>query len=227
MNATGDVALVTGAGGTLGRAVVAALAARGDRVVAVTREGEVPGLPGELAAAVRVETADLTVPSQVEALWDRAEARGDHLRWVVNTVGGYRPGAVADTAPEDYAGMLGLNLATAWASCRAAASHLAPGGAVVNVASRAALTGSAGAAAYAVSKAGVVRLTQVLADELAGRGVRVNVVLPALIAAPGDESAPLRAVSAGDIAAVVAFLCSDAARAVTGAAVPVYGVGPR
>lgn len=223
MSTRGDVALVSGAGGTLGRAVVATLAARGDQVIALTRGRQVPGLPADLTAAVQAETVDLTVPEQVEALWDQLTARGRLPRWVVNTVGGYRPGTLADTRPDEYAGMLELNLTATWTSCRAAASRLGSGGAILNVASRAALTGSAGAAAYAVSKAGVVRLTQVLADELAARRIRVNAVLPALIAADNRAAGSSPAVPAAQIAAVIAFLCSDAAGAVNGATVPVYG----
>lgn len=223
MSTTGDVSLVNGASGTLGRAVVATLAARGDQVIALTRGGGVPGLPADLAPAVRVETVDLTLPEQVEALWDQLSARARLPRWVVNTVGGYRPGALANTRPDEYAGMLELNLTATWTSCRAAATRLESGGAILNVASRAALTGSAGAAAYAVSKAGVVRLTQVLADELAARRVRVNVVLPALIASGSGAAGSSPAVPPAEIAAVIAFLCSEAAGAVTGATVPVSG----
>ncbi|MDP9434313.1 MAG: SDR family oxidoreductase [Actinomycetota bacterium] len=156
-------------------------------------------------------------------MWERLAARRHLPRWLINTVGGYRPGALADTRPDEYTGMLEFNLTGTWTSCRAAATRLGSGGAIFNVASRAALRGSAGAAAYAVSKAGVVRLTQVLADELAARRVRVNVVLPALIAAGSGAARSSPAVPAAEIAAVIAFLCSDAAGAVTGATVPVYG----
>ena len=215
-----DVALVCGAGGALGQALVAAFLERGDRVVAVDRHG------GGAPDGVRAEAADLTSADELEALWARLEADGELPRWVVNAVGGFRGGTVADSEPESYRFMLELNLATAWWSCRAAARRLEPGGAIVNVASRSAVTGGMGSAAYSVAKAGVVRLTQVLAAELAERKVRVNAVLPSVIDTPANRaSMPADALRAAvppeQIAAGCALLCSEAATAVTGAAIPV------
>ncbi len=217
-----DVALVCGAGGALGSALVAAFASRGDRVVAVDRH------PPDAADGVRPEAADLTSADEVEALWSRLEAGGDRPRWVVNAVGGFRAGTVSDSEPDDVRFLLDLNLGTAWWSCRAAARRLEAGGAIVNVSSRAALVGGSGSAAYAVSKAAVVRLTQVLAAELAERGVRVNALLPSVIDTPANRASTpadqmLKAVPPAEIAAVAAFLCSDAAAPISGVAVPVYG----
>ena len=210
-----DVALVCGAGGALGAALVDTFQARGDVVIGVDRRGE----PHE---GLRWETADLADPESVDALWDRIETP----RWVVNAVGGYRGGEVAETDAETVRFLLDLNFGTAFWSCRAAARRLERGGAIVNVAARAATAGGTGAAVYAASKAAVVRLTEVLANELAGRGIRANAVLPLLIDTPANREAlpPERlqnAVPPGRVAAVCAFLCSDAADAVSGAALPV------
>ena len=224
-----DVALICGAGGALGGSLVQAFLARGDRVVAADRHGGGRDAVADVdPSGLRRETVDLTVPEAVEALWGRLDELGERPRWLVNAVGGFRAGGVAQTEPEDYRLVHDLNLATAWWSCRAAARRMTSGGAIVNVSSRSALTGGSGAAAYSVAKAGVVRLTEVLATELAERQIRVNAILPSVIDTPANRATLppeqlANAVPPDDIAAVVAFLCSDAARAVSGAAIPVYG----
>lgn len=220
-----DVALVCGAGGALGGAVVDAFLARGDRVVAV---GRTVGRDATTLAGVRSEAVDLTEADAVEALWDRLVADGERPRWVVNAAGGFRASKVADTTPEAVQSVQDLNLTTAWWSCRAAARRMSAGDAIVNVSSRSARSGGSGAAAYSVAKAGVVRLTEVLAAELAPARVRVNAVLPSVIDTPSNRATMraelmARAVSPAEIAAVIAFLCSDAASAVSGASLPVYG----
>ena len=210
-----DLALVCGAGGALGSALVEAFVARGDSVVGVDRKAA----PRE---GVRSESVDLTDPDAVEALWERIEKP----RWVVNAVGGFRGGNVDETELETLHFLLDLNFATTFWSCRAAARRLERGGAIVNIAARAAVSGGMGAAAYAASKAAVVRLSEVLAGELSGRGIRVNALLPLLIDTPANRAAlpPERlqgAVSPERVAGVCTWLCSDAADAVTGAAIPV------
>jgi NAD(P)-dependent dehydrogenase (short-subunit alcohol dehydrogenase family) len=222
-----DLAVIMGATGALGSAVVDAFASRGDRVIAVARSrAEVSQLAAKYPGVVTGDTGDLTSRLTVDDLWERIDRVGTP-RWVVNATGGYRAGKVVDTTPDDFTLMMDLNLGTAWWSCRAAARRMKDG-AIVNVSSRAALVADPGAAAYAIAKAGVIKLTEVLAAELKASGVRVNVVVPAIIDTPANrqtlpEKAMQKAVAPAEIAAVIAYLCSDAAQAITGAAIPVYG----
>lgn len=200
-----DVALVCGGRGALGSAIAEALRARGDIVVTADKDD-----------------VDLTNAAAVEAFWDNLD---ETPRWLVNAAGGYRTGTVAESKPDEVSYLADLNVATAWWSCRAAARRLPEGGAIVNVAARPALTGGAGSAAYAVSKAAVVRLTEVLALELSERRVRVNAILPSVIDTPANRAQGITGgVPPAELASVVAFLLSDGAAAVSGAIVPVFGL---
>jgi len=223
--------MVTGAGGILGGAVVAELVSQGHRVVAVGRAMEdVRHLEEAHPDAVVGQAADLTAPDAVDGLWQRLDSHEESVDFLVNVAGGFRGGTLVESSPGDYRHLLGLNLDTAWWSCRAAARRMreSGGGAIVNVAARSALEGGAGSIAYAVTKAGVVRLTQVLAGELKQTGVRVNAVLPSLIDTPANRAAfsaerMAKAVAPEAIARVITFLCGEDAWPISGAAIPVYG----
>ena len=233
-----DLAVICGATGGLGPAIVDAFAKRGDRVIAVARSRpEVSQLESLYPGVVTGDTGDLTQRHAVDDLWDRIDGIGVP-RWVVNATGGYRGAKVVDTTPDDFTFMLDLNLGSTWWSCRAAARRMSAsasaladgrrGGCIVNVASRSAFTAEAGSAAYSIAKAGVVKLTEVLAAELKSSAVRVNCVVPAIIDTPANrksfpEKLMERAVAPTQIASVIAYLCSDAAEAISGTAIPVYG----
>jgi len=185
-----DLAVIMGATGGLGSAIVDAFASRGDRVIAVARSrAEVSQLAskyplspspsgGGQGGGVTGDTADLTSRLAVDDLWERIDREGTP-RWVVNATGGYRAGKVVDTTPDDFSFMMDLNLGTAWWSCRAAARRMqsvptaSGGGCIVNVSSRSALVAEPGAAAYAVAKSGVIKLTEVLADLTGLTGRRI------------------------------------------------------
>ena len=149
--------------------------------------------------------------------------------------------AAPDTQPSQIGGGLPLVMlhgggpgASAWSNfgsalwtAQAAAPLFTGGGAIVNVGSKTAVQGP-GPVAHATSKAAVVRLTELLADELRPQRIRVNAVLPSVIDTPANRSwmsadLAARAVAPAAIAKVIAFLCSPDAAPISGAAIPVYG----
>lgn len=150
---------------------------------------------------------------------------------VVNTVGGYAGGnKVWEAEPDTYQRMLDLNLRSCWTVARAAVPLMLRrnSGCIVNVASRSAIVASPGAAMYAASKAAALALFQSLAEEVRETNIRVNSVVPSIFDTPANRQAMPRAdhsqwPTPEDIARVILFLCSDDARIIHGAAIPVYG----
>jgi NAD(P)-dependent dehydrogenase (short-subunit alcohol dehydrogenase family) len=232
----GKTALVTGAAGALGGAVVTALAAAGATLgLTDRREEKLRRAYPQPPAAWWQRACDLADGVAVAALVDDAAAALGRLDILVNCHGAYRGGPPLHETPlSEWDALFNTNARSVFHTCRAAVPHLLRaaaadgGGRIVNVAARAALAGSAGSALYAASKSAVVRLTEGLAAELREQGIAVNCVLPGTIDTPANRAArpgadATRWVAPAAIAEVIAFLCSDAARAVNGAAIPVYG----
>jgi NAD(P)-dependent dehydrogenase (short-subunit alcohol dehydrogenase family) len=230
-----DAVIVTGAGGALGGAIVSALAEGERRVLAVGRglsQGELDAKygPGRVTGA----TFDVTSRDGWAAVLDAAKRDGLTLCGAVLAAGGYRGGEPLAKNKDDRTlqAMLSANLATAHATLAALLPAMVENrrGSVVVIGSAASVRPwqSAGSAAYAASKAGVLALTQAAAAEVHASGVRVNAILPSTIDTPQNrESMPdadfSKWVTPASIAGVVAFLLSDAARDISGAAIPVYG----
>jgi NAD(P)-dependent dehydrogenase (short-subunit alcohol dehydrogenase family) len=230
---TGRVALVAGGTGELGRAVSLAFLAAGARVTATYRRaGDLEELR-RVAGTDRIEgeAVDATDEAAVGRLVDGLVARHGRLDALVNAVGGWAGGAKAwDAGSEQLDRMLALNLTSGWVLARAAARAMVRqgSGAIVNVASRAGVEPTPGAAAYAASKAAAISLIQSLAADLKGTGVRANSILPSIIDTAANREAMPKADFAKwpkpeEIARVIVFLCSDDAALVHGAAIPVYG----
>ena len=218
---------MVGAGGPLGRATAAAIAADGLTVVGVDRNEH--GL-SELPDGVRREVADATDPAEAAQVIDRIAAQVGTPDVLVNTIGTFQLGDAVATTPETLRLMFDVNLATALWVSRAVAPHMQRqgSGAIVHVSARPGIEPSVGMAAYSVSKAALVHLTRVLDVELRPHGIRVNAVAPQLIDTPLNRTifpadVLARAVAPEAIAGIIAFLVSDAAAPVSGAILPAYG----
>ena len=229
----GGTVIVTGGTGALGGAVVEGLLEAGARVlVTYVVDAEVAPFRERFAGhgeRVELHRCDLRRGGEVAALFERVAT--DSLRAVVNLAGGYTWTRLADADDAALERLLDLNLRTTFTVCRAAAGALvaAGGGAIVNVSARAALRGEAGNGVYGATKAAVLALTGSLSEELKDAGVNVNAVLPSIIDTPANRAAmpnsdPAKWVAPEDLASVIVFLASDAAAAVHGAGIPVYGL---
>ncbi|WP_348261446.1 SDR family NAD(P)-dependent oxidoreductase [Telmatobacter sp. DSM 110680] len=229
------VALVAGGTGGLGRAVSLAFLAEGASVVVTYRnQDELASLQDVAGTAVpRLEghRVDVTDEAAVGQLIAEVLSKHGRLDAVVNTVGGYAGGIkLWELETRVFDQMLSLNLRAGYALARAAVVPMLrqKHGAIVNVAAKAAFDHGAGASAYAASKAAALAMIDSLAADVKGTGVRVNSVLPSII----DTEANRKAMPGADfatwpkpeeIARVILFLCSDDARVIHGAAIPVYG----
>ena len=229
------VVMIAGASGNLGKAVVQAFKSAGASLVLLDRAPDrLPSLFPELAHSPNhalLGSVDATNAEAVERAVNLAVQQFGHIDVLANTVGGYRAGTpVHETPVEDWDFMMTLNARAAFVLSRSVVPQMLKQGSgkIVHVAARAALAGNANAAAYTASKAAIVRLVESMAAELRHQGINVNCVLPGTIDTPENrQSMPnantSRWVSPGAVADVILFLASDAARAVHGAAVPVYG----
>ncbi len=219
----GGVTVVGGGGGELGTAVVRRLAASGRRVVIPTRH---PGRAAPLEGVTEIE-CDLDDAESVARLRIDVEAMGP---WdgMVSASGGYAGGRAHEIDDAVVEGQIAANLLGPWRLARAAAASMVAGGTggrIVIVASQAAMAVARGQAAYQVSKAAVLKLSQVMAAELQGHGITVNAVLPGTMDTPANRESMPKAnrsswVSTDSVAAVIEWLLSDAATAVTGASIP-------
>jgi len=245
MQFSGKLALVTGASRGIGRAIAVELARHGAEVFCTsTKEGgcaetlaAIAALPAGSGKAHAV-VADVAAAADAQRLAEAVTAGGRAPDFLINNAGVTRDGLFLRMSEEDFDVVLNTNLRGAFLVCKAFARSMAKarGGRIVQVGSVVGLTGNAGQANYAASKAGLIGLSKSLAQELSGRGITVNVVAPGFVrtdmtaALPADvqeamkQQIPLgRFGTPEDIAGVVSFLCSDAAAYVTGQTLVVDG----
>lgn len=224
--------VVTGGTGGLGRGVCRVLCEAGYRpVVTWVVEGERDATAAELGRAVDLRRVDVARAEEVRGLVAALERDGAPPWGLLHLVGGYLDGdPVAGGDASGLEDQLRVNLVTTAVALGAFLPGMVArgGGRVVAVSSRAAVRPFAGGSAYAASKAGVIALVQAASEEVKHDGVTVNCVLPSVIDTPANRRAmpdadPRRWVTPEQIGHVMAFLLSDGASAVTGAAIPVFG----
>jgi NAD(P)-dependent dehydrogenase (short-subunit alcohol dehydrogenase family) len=232
---SGQVVLVAGGTGGLGRAVSLAFLGEGATVVVTYRKREeldrLQRAAGANGPRLDGRVVDVTDEADVARLIVDVLAQHGRLDALVNTVGGYAGGApLWEVETKVFDRMLALNLRSGYALSRAAAQAMLKQGrgVIVNIAGKAAVDHAAGAAAYAASKAAAVALLDSLAADVKGSGVRVNSILPSIIDTEANRNAMPNAdftkwPKPEEIARVILFLCSDDAKVIHGVALPVYG----
>ncbi len=235
----GKIALVTGASSGIGIGIAEALHAQGAHVVLTgRREAELNAVASELGERASVMPADLNDPAAPAALVEGIEAAHGRLDILVNNAGFTRDMLALRMGDEDWNAVLEVDLNAPFRLARAALRGMMKrrSGRIVSIASIVGVTGNAGQANYAAAKAGLIGMSKALAQEVAPRGVTINVVAPGFIATPMTDKLneaqktgllsriPLGKMgSAKDVASAVAYLASDEAAWVTGTTIHVNG----
>ena len=243
MSLSGRVALVTGSGRGIGRAIALRLAQEGATLV--VNDLEVAG--GGRAVAEEIQAAggqalaiaaDISHPSSVQELMETAATALGGIDIIVNNAGITRDALIMRMSEEDWDRVLTINLKGAFLCTKAALRHMVRRrwGRIINIASVVGLLGNAGQANYASAKAGLIALTKATAREVASRGITANAIAPGFIdtdmtrnLSPELKEEILRQIPLGifgqpeDVAHAAAFLASEAARYITGHVLHVNG----
>jgi len=236
---SGKTALVTGASGGIGEAVAKSLHGQGATVVLHgTRAEKLEALSAELGDRSHVVTANLGDREAVAGVIDAAAEKAGPVSILVNNAGITRDNLAMRMKDEEWDQVLEVNLTASMILCRAALRNMmkARHGRIISISSIVGVTGNPGQTNYAASKAGMIGCSKSLAQEVASRGVTVNIVAPGFIETPmtdalsdAQKDTLLGRVPAGrlgqvgEIAAAVTYLASDEAAYVTGATIHVNG----
>ena len=236
---TGKTALVTGASGALGGAIVRALHGQG-AIVAIsgTRRDALETLAGELKERVHVLPCDLADPAAVEALVPAAEAKMDKLDILVANAGVNADNLFVQLRDEDWDKVIAVNLTATFRLTRAAVKTMMRRrfGRIIGITSVVGFTGNPGQGNYSASKAGMVGMLKSVAAEYAKRNVTANCIAPGIIASPmidklNDKQREMilarvpmaKLGTPADVGAAAVFLASDEAAYVTGQTIHVNG----
>jgi NAD(P)-dependent dehydrogenase (short-subunit alcohol dehydrogenase family) len=233
MSFKGQTVMITGAAGNLGQAAAAAFGAAGASLILLdVNEGALERIPARGAADALRRRADLSDTDSIAAAVGDAILRFGRIDALCNLAGGFHMGEKVHEIPADkWDFMMELNAGSVLRMAQAVVPHMlkAGGGKIVNIGANSALSGKADMGAYVAAKSAVIRLTESMAAELRGHNINVNCVLPSIIDTPQNRAAmpkadPKKWVAPDALADVLLFLCSPAARALHGAAIPVVGL---
>ena len=226
------VAIITGGTGALGRAVVSAFLVEGAKVVCTyIVDEELKGLSSIIKNPnLLLIKSDVTKEKQVAKVVKKTLERFGRIDVLINIVGVFAYAMIRDTAERTWDRMMTINLKSTFLCSKAVLPQMIKQdyGKMINISSRPALKGSAGVGAYAASKAGVLNLTETIADEVRDYDINVNAILPSTIDTPANRRAMPKAdfskwVKPEEIARVMVFLASDDSKPINGAGIPVYG----
>ncbi len=224
------VIVVTGGFGVLGSTLGQQLLERGARIALLDRAERPAASPADSASLLSLGAVDLSAVESAQSALQQVADHFGRIDGLVNVAGGFAWETLEEGSLATWDRLYQMNLRTAVVASQAVLPHLnsLAGGRIVNIGAQASLKAGMGMGAYAASKAGVARLTEALAEELKDRHITVNAVLPSIIDTPTNrkdmpDADFSRWVSPAQLAAVIAFLLSDAADAVTGACLPVSG----
>jgi len=233
MSFAGQTVMITGAAGNLGQAVADAFAAAGANLALLDlNDASLAKVATAGAGDVLRQRVDLSDSASVAAAVGAATARFGRIDAVCNLAGGFQMGEKVHEIPADkWNFMMELNAGSVLRMSQAVVPQMLKqgGGRIVNIGANSALAGKAEMAAYIASKSAVIRLTESMAAELRMHNINVNCVLPSIIDTPQNRAAmpkadPKKWVAPEALADVLLFLCSPAARAIHGAAIPVVGL---
>ena len=239
MDVLGKVAIITGSTGNLGQAVATGFRAAGAKTVLVGRSQEqLEATYPELASSADhylVGDLDLTSDDSSRSLVTKSLERFGRIDVLVNTVGGFRGGKLSyEDDPDDWMLLFKLNVLTALLTSQAVVPQMLKqrSGAVINIGSPFGLAGASRFGGYGAAKAGVIRLTEAMAEEVKGSGIHVHCVLPTTMDTPQNREAMPKAdfskwVEPSAVADTILLLASDAARSLYGVVIPISGPAGR
>jgi len=228
------IAIVTGGTGALGKAITIAFLEEGAKVVCTyivdKEKKECLSLTNKHKDKIVFIKVDVTKKKDVFNMITNTTRKFKRVDILVNVVGGFAFSYIKDTDEKTWDLMMSLNLKSAFICSKYVLPRMIEQnyGKIINISSRPALKGSAGVGAYSASKAGVLNLTETIADETKDYEINVNAVLPSTIDTPANrrdmpEADFSKWVKPEEIARVIVFLSSDDSKPISGAGIPVYG----